>query len=124
MSYQGIVPRIWAHIVDSVLLIVVVLLVGSANAVMFLLAGGLISLLYFVILEGLTGATVGKKLLKLRVVRESGEACGLRPALIRNILRIVDSLPFFYVLGLILIARSSKNQRIGDKLAKTVVVRA
>jgi uncharacterized RDD family membrane protein YckC len=62
--------------------------------------------------------------LKIKVVREDGSPCGIVPAIIRNILRIVDGLPFLYIIGMILISRSSKKQRLGDSVAKTVVVKA
>ena len=83
----------------------------------------LVFFLYFIILEGLGGATVGKRLLGLRVVREDGSACGLGRAVVRNVLRIIDGLPFLYLLGVVIIGRSEKKQRLGDILAKTVVVR-
>jgi len=84
----------------------------------------LLFLLYFIVLEGMWGATVGKMVAKIKVVREDGSACGIGSAVIRNVLRIVDALPFFYLIGLILISRSHKKQRLGDSLAKTVVVKS
>jgi uncharacterized RDD family membrane protein YckC len=97
---------------------------SGLDAYTFLAVYGLIVFLYFLVLEGAMGATIGKKLLKLKVVREDGSACGFGPALIRNILRIVDELPFLYIIGMLLISRSDKKQRLGDKLTKTVVVKA
>jgi len=87
-------------------------------------ASALIGLLYFVLLEGLTGATIGKRLLKIKVVRQDGAPCGIGPALMRTILRIIDVLPFLYIIGMILIARSPLKQRLGDRVAKTIVVKA
>ena len=79
--------------------------------------------LYFFLLEGFTGTTVGKKVLKTRVIREDGRPCGLVGSLIRNLLRLFDALPFFtYLIAIIFISRSSKKQRLGDRLAHTVVV--
>jgi ribosomal protein L40E len=75
-------------------------------ALSFMGAYMLLFLLYFIVLEGTFGA------------------CGIGPAVIRNVLRIVDALPFFYIIGLILISRSDKKQRLGDSLAKTVVVKS
>jgi len=43
---------------------------------------------------------------------------------VRSILRIIDSLPAIYILGIILIAATDKRQRLGDMLAKTIVVKA
>ncbi len=84
-------------------------------------------LAYFVIMEGLVGATLGKLALGIRVVTETGEKAGLPKALVRNLLRFVDSLPYCipYLLGAILVwADSSGRQRLGDKAAGTFVVSA
>ncbi len=70
------------------------------------------------------GATLGKKVVKIKVVKEDGSACGIGPAFVRTLLRIIDGLPFLYIIGMVLIARSDKKQRLGDRVAKTVVVKA
>jgi len=81
-----------------------------------------IGFLYFFLLEGSTGMTIGKKVLKIKVTKEDGGHCGLTPSLIRNVLRIIDVLPFLYIVGMILVTRSSKKQRLGDAVAHTIVV--
>jgi uncharacterized RDD family membrane protein YckC len=85
-----------------------------------------IGLVYFTVTEGLLGATVGKFAAGIRVVREDGTKLDVLHALIRNILRVVDALPYLipYLLGAILVWTSSKKQRLGDRVAKTVVVEA
>ncbi len=45
-------------------------------------------------------------------------------SLVRNLLRIIDSLPFFYIVGLILVASTEKRQRIGDMAASSIVIKA
>lgn len=80
-----------------------------------------IALAYFSILEGFFGLTVGKYLLKLRVLTTDGDPCDFRAAFIRNLLRCVDWLPFFYVVGAASVLVSSKRQRIGDRVARTIV---
>jgi uncharacterized RDD family membrane protein YckC len=136
LAYQGFGSRLVAQIVDGIILLIVNYILGAtmagatsfafygAEAYPLLGAGGVIFLLYFVILEGMWGATVGKMVMKIKVVREDGSACGLMPALIRNILRIIDALPFLYIIGLIFMSRSDKKQRLGDRVAKTVVVKS
>jgi uncharacterized RDD family membrane protein YckC len=85
----------------------------------------LISLAYFVYFEGTTGQTLGKKIVNIKVVMlKSGRQLEYADALVRNILRIIDFLPMFYILGLILIAASENKQRLGDMAAKTIVVEA
>ena len=81
-------------------------------------------IIYFTYLEGSSGQTVGKRAMNIKSVREDGKQLTYTDAFIRNILRIVDSLPFAYLLGLILVAVTEKNQRIGDMIARTVVVKA
>jgi uncharacterized RDD family membrane protein YckC len=81
-------------------------------------------LIYFTYFEGTSGRTIGKKFAHIKVVKDDGSKCDLGAALIRNILRIIDSLPFIYILGIILIATTNKKQRLGDMLAKTIVVKA
>jgi len=80
-------------------------------------------LIYFTYFEGTSGQTIGKKLTNIKVVKEDGSKCDFGSALVRNILRIVDQLPFLYILGIILIAATDKRQRLGDMLAKTIVVK-
>jgi uncharacterized RDD family membrane protein YckC len=82
---------------------------------------------YFVLFEWLwNGQTPGKRLLKLRVIREDGRPITLWEAVARNLLRIFDAVPGFvlpvYSIGLISIFLSSRDQRVGDMFAGTVVV--
>lgn len=91
--------------------------------VVFLIFSG-----YFILFEWLwNGQTPGKKLLKLRVIREDGRPVTLWEALTRNLLRIFDAVPGFvlpiYSVGLISIFASRRDQRIGDIFAGTVVIR-
>ena len=79
--------------------------------------------LYFVLLEGLAGATVGKWALGLRVVRAERGKPGLWKSALRNLLRFVDGLPALSILGAILILRSTERARFGDRVAGTRVVR-
>ena len=79
--------------------------------------------LYFVFLEGLAGATLGKWLLGLRVAQVDGSRPGLWKSVLRNVLRLVDSLPTLNILGVILISRSTERARFGDRLAGTRVIR-
>ena len=83
---------------------------------------------YFIVFEWLwNGQTPGKRLLKLRVIREDGRPVTLWEAIARNLLRICDAVPGFilpvYSIGLIVIFMSSRDQRVGDIFAGTVVVR-
>lgn len=76
---------------------------------------------YFIILEWLTGYTAGKYLLKMKVMSAGGKKITLKQSLARNFGRLIDGLPFFNLIGIISIYRSETRQRIGDKLAGTIV---
>jgi uncharacterized RDD family membrane protein YckC len=54
-----------------------------------------------------------------------GSQIGFTASLVRNLLRIVDAIPFFipYLVGAIIIWSTKLNQRLGDQAAKTVVVK-
>jgi len=77
---------------------------------------------YYVLFEWKIGGTLGKLITGMRVIKVTGEPINLKDSLIRNILRIVDFFPFFYLVGAISIWNSKIKQRVGDRLAKTVVV--
>jgi uncharacterized RDD family membrane protein YckC len=79
---------------------------------------------YFVATEWmLSGQSLGKRLLGLRVVRDGGYALSFTASLIRNIARVVDILPSAYLIGLMSIAFSKDRKRLGDFIAGTIVVR-
>jgi len=78
---------------------------------------------YFAIFESVwNGQTPGKRWTHLRVIKDSGRPISSYDAILRNLLRIVDSLPTFYATGLITMLISRENKRIGDYAAGTVVV--
>lgn len=80
---------------------------------------------YFVALEGLVGATLGKWLVGIRIVElDGGGVPGLTRSLVRNVLRVVDTLPALNILGIVLIASSPQRARFGDRIAETRVIRA
>ena len=79
---------------------------------------------YFILMEAYVGWTVGKKILGMRVTDGAGQKIGLSKSLIRNLLRLVDGLPAFSILGIILIASSEQGQRFGDRIAKTYVTKS
>lgn len=80
---------------------------------------------YFVAFEWLwSGQTPGKRWMKLRVIREDGRPITFFEAMVRNLLRDFDIMPgLFYSVGLVSVFATEKDQRIGDLVAGTVVVR-
>jgi uncharacterized RDD family membrane protein YckC len=129
--YIGIGTRALATVVDAVLLAIVgVSFRGTQlysnpfdqSPTSWLGLAGL-NLAYFILLEWLAGGTIGKLAVGIRVVRQDGSRCSLGQVLIRNVLRIVDFLPAFYLLGAVLVLRSPNRQRLGDRLANTAVAK-
>jgi len=83
---------------------------------------------YFILFEWLwDGQTPGKRMMKLRVIRDDGRPITLWEAIARNLLRGFDAAPGFilpiYSVGLIVIFLSGRDQRVGDIFAGTVVIR-
>ena len=131
-NYSSIGSRFWAVLIDNIIVFVFVfiMLMLPIRIVSEGLIGDLAVLLifigyfgYFTLLEGNGGQTLGKKILGIKVVKEDGTPCDFRSALIRNILRCIDVLPIYYIIALISMAQSVKTQRLGDRAAKTIVIR-
>jgi uncharacterized RDD family membrane protein YckC len=137
VQYVGVGRRFLAVLVDSILLGIVFGVMGalfgqsqvSGGNVSVSLTGVpamvtfVIVFLYYIVLETVLGVTLGKLLLGIRVVNMEGFRISWGASVIRNILRIIDALPFAYILGAILIWTSARKQRLGDRAARTVVVR-
>jgi len=133
MQYVGVGLRAVAIIIDMILLSILGYLIaafsGGTTADGFQLEGTpalllfVLGLGYYVVMEAQFGWTVGKRLLGLRVIKANGAPLDWGAAIIRNLLRIIDGL-FFYLIGAILVWTSEKKQRLGDRVAQTVVVRS
>jgi uncharacterized RDD family membrane protein YckC len=136
MGEDVIGRRIAAGIIDLAVVLVIALVVGGivgndvgaddSAAARFgtldrvLLIGLIFG--YYWVSEAMWAQTIGKRVMKLRVVRVNGSAAGAGPTFIRTLLRAIDGL-FFYVVGLIVIfATGERRQRLGDMAAKTKVV--
>lgn len=77
---------------------------------------------YYVVCEAATGATLGKRMVGIRVIGEDGEHITFGAAVIRNVLRLIDAL-FFYLVGFMFALLSARGQRLGDRAAHTIVIR-
>ena len=75
------------------------------------------------ILEGITkGRTPGKKISGIRVISRDGEEIIFKQAFLRNVLRLVDMFPAYYLIGILSIYNDKLRRRIGDRIADTVVI--
>lgn len=87
------------------------------------LAALLVWVLYYILMEGYLGQTVGKIVCGIKVVREDGgEVPGLGKAAIRTVLRMVDGF-LAYLIAFVAVLASERCQRLGDMAAGTLVVR-
>lgn len=68
------------------------------------------------------GQTPGKRLAKIRVIKNSGRGINVYEAIGRNLLRVIDWLPGLYIVGIITMMISRQNQRLGDHLVGSIVV--
>ena len=126
----GPVPRALAWVIDfavrmAVLMVAGMLLalLGRAGAGLNLIVMFLVYWAYPIVLETLwNGQTVGKRALKLRVVSADGAPVGWLAAIVRNLLRTVDMLPFGYMAGLVASLADPHGRRLGDMVAGTLVV--
>jgi len=82
-----------------------------------------LNILYHPALEILmNGRTPGKRMAGMRIISKEGNAASAGAILIRNVFRLIDSLPVAYGLGIIVILRSKQHLRIGDMAAGTILI--
>jgi uncharacterized RDD family membrane protein YckC len=138
-DYQvaGLGTRAIAQLLDLLIVLgVLIALVFFGSAVSVAansgIAGSLIELIgTFVVIFGYfwaseaiwSGQTVGKKVFRLRVVGDRGEPLTFVQAGVRNIVRIVDFLPYGYGVGLVVLFVNGRGKRLGDLAAGTIVVK-
>jgi len=137
-DYQvaGLATRGIAQLLD--LLILSLVLAGVYFAAVAVAAGGSDTLGYLIAVIGTflvvfgyhwaceafwSGQTVGKKAFRLRVVGDRGEPLTFAQAGIRNVVRIVDFLPYAYGVGLVVLFINGRGKRLGDLAAGTIVVK-
>lgn len=126
----GPVPRALAWALD----LAIRMAVAMAGALVLALLGqggmGVFSVLVFVVFwfypivfeAAWNGQTPGKRALGLRVVAGNGAPVGWLAAFTRNLLRVVDMLPFGYACGLVASLADPWGRRLGDMVAGTLVV--
>jgi uncharacterized RDD family membrane protein YckC len=79
---------------------------------------------YFIFWEMLmNGQSPGKRLLNLMVIKETGEAITFFDSALRNIIRVIDFLPSFYLVGSVIMVFNRNYKRMGDMAANTIVVK-
>lgn len=96
-----------------------VFLMGIGTLVVMIIVIG-----YYIVFEAFNGGrTPGKAVFGIRVVTVDGSSLSLGAVTLRTLMRLVDFLPGAYAVGAIAVVTSARNQRLGDLVASTVVVR-
>lgn len=131
----GPLSRFMAWLVDFAVVMAIQMLVGMFLGFFGMLAGEFIFAVQIILLFALNfgysillewrwrGQTLGKRAMRLRVVDAQGLRLKFNQIVIRNLLRMVDMLPLFYLVGGTACVLSRRAQRLGDFAANTVVVR-
>jgi uncharacterized RDD family membrane protein YckC len=128
--------RIGAALIDlvvvAVLLVVLGILIGESETAdggaQVSLDGGpallwaALSLFYYFASEAITGRTLGKRLLGLRVVAADGGRAGAGKIAIRTAFRLVDGIGFYFIGLIVVLVSGRRRQRLGDLAAQTTVV--
>jgi uncharacterized RDD family membrane protein YckC len=131
LTLAGLGSRFIAALIDATIqgalagvLALVLRPAGDTGVAVYTVAVFGLVFLYDVSFEVLAGGkTPGKRWTGLRVVRSGGRPINLVRSAIRNVLRIVDVLPAFYAVGMTAIFVTERNQRVGDIVAGTLIVR-
>ena len=131
LTLAGLGSRFVAAVLDLLVKIVVVVAIllgldvaGNLGVALAAIAVFLVTYGYDVLFEVLAaGRTLGKRWCGLRVLTTDGRPIGLVASAGRNLMRLVDLLPAVYIAGCVSILVSSRNQRLGDIVAHTIVVR-
>lgn len=126
LQYVGVGTRFLAALIDGIIIGIVAailnVVLGAQQASISGSLTGVLAILYFIAMEATQGATVGKMALGLRVVKLDGSPISWGDSIIRNLLRIIDGI-LAYLVGAIFIWTSPRKQRLGDRLAHTVVIK-
>ena len=133
LTLAGVGSRFVSAIVDLTIQILLILALyvvfrlselGGYAAAVYTIFSFVVVFGYDVFFEVLaSGRTLGKRWNGLRVVRAGGQPITLLPSMARNVLRLVDFLPFGYLVGIISVLWTRRNQRLGDLVAGTLVIR-
>jgi uncharacterized RDD family membrane protein YckC len=119
--------RVAAGLIDLVVLFLFGFLLGTLAGNWTAGTDGIVigwSLYYYFALESMTGQTVGKRAMGLKVVRADGTPADMRDIAIRTVLRLVDGLGLYLVGLAAMLATGERRQRLGDLAAGTVVTTA
>lgn len=128
----GPVPRAIAWIIDTAIRLAILIITSLLVSLLGKAGFGIYLLVYFVVFWGypilcevlFDGQTPGKRALELRVIANDGAPVGWLASIVRNLLRTVDFLPLGYGVGLVASFADPWGRRLGDMVARTIVIHA
>jgi len=128
VRYASVATRGFAWAIDivvSFLLAIVILAISSVfNNALGVILFIIVFFGYYICSEAIWGRTFGKRLVRIRVVDMDGKPISPAAATVRNILKLFGLYSLVFILvGVILIADSRYDQRLGDRLANTLVIK-
>jgi uncharacterized RDD family membrane protein YckC len=82
------------------------------------------ALYYYFGCESGGGQTLGKRVMRLRVVRADGGEAGMGEIAVRTVLRVVDGIGLYLVGLVVMLVSGKRRQRLGDMAGGTIVVDA
>src|SRR5690625_1803955 len=130
-----IIDNLIVAVAQVIILILAVLAVGGFESFFSMAESGflilaLVIIILFIINYGYyiffeyfnTGQTPGKRIVGIRVIQDNGHNITMLSSIIRNLMRIIDSLPSAYFIGILMVFFHAENKRLGDLVAGTIVV--
>src|SRR5438552_2108558 len=139
LTLAGLGTRIAASVLDALIrgaVYIAFFLIGAGIASVTPRVGGSIALGVILVLIFVTeigydiafevlggGRTIGKRAVGIRVMKVSGAPVDFRASAVRNLLRLVDGPLTSWVVGVVTVLVSKRNQRLGDMVAGTIVAR-
>ncbi|MCG8335050.1 MAG: RDD family protein [Proteobacteria bacterium] len=130
MEVAGPLVRILAYTIDLLINFVLYIVIAIIAGLLGQWGAGIGAIAFFILywfypvffeVVG-RGMTPGKKMFKIRVVHDDGSPVDWSASMVRNLLRVVDFLPFSYTFGLIAMVFNRDFKRLGDMAAGTMVI--
>jgi uncharacterized RDD family membrane protein YckC len=129
----GVFPRAMAWVLDGILLLPLGLLIAGVMAVSIeefqdpghgtvLLLWGALEMTYRFVMEWAFGWSVGKRIVGLKVTELDGSRLTFRGAIVRNVVRLIDCSLYGVIVGIAMVLKTKRRQRLGDWLGKTMVI--
>ncbi len=131
----GPVIRMFAWLIDIIVIVGILSIIGTVLSLAGFLGSDFLNAIFLIVFFAISfgygmvfewfmrGQTIGKRVMRIRVMDEQGLKLKFSQVAIRNLLRLVDIMPGLYLVGGVTSLVNSNSQRLGDIAASTVVIR-